>query len=67
MLGIDYIYANGELYFIEINPRFQGSTRQLDNILKRNGLPSIFDYNYRAFTGKELPEVSVEWNKSVVN
>ena len=67
VLGIDYIYANGELYFIEINPRFQGSTRQLDNILKRNGLPSIFDYNYRAFTGKELPEVSVEWNKSVVN
>ena len=33
VLGIDYIYANNELYFIEINPRFQGSTRQLDKIL----------------------------------
>ncbi len=62
VLGIDYIYANGEMYFIEVNPRFQGSTRQLDGILKRNGLLSIFDYNYRAFLGKELPDASLKWN-----
>ena len=62
VLGIDYIYANGEIYFIEINPRFQGSTRQLDNILKKHELPSIFDYNYWAFIGKELPDARVEWN-----
>lgn len=55
IIGIDYIYANGELYFIEINPRFQGSTRQLDGLLKKSSLPSIFDYNYRAFKAKEMP------------
>lgn len=54
VLGIDYIYANNELYFIEINPRFQGSTRQLDKILVENNLPSLFEYNYLAFNGKKL-------------
>lgn len=52
VLGIDYIYANNELYFIEINPRFQGSTRKLDKILKENNLPSIFEYNLQAFENK---------------
>ena len=55
VLGIDYIHANDELYFIEINPRFQGSTRQVDALLKKSGLPSIFDYNYRAFNGDTMP------------
>ena len=36
VLGIDYIYVENELYFIEINPRFQGSTRQLDKLLIDN-------------------------------
>lgn len=54
VLGIDYIYANNELYFIEINPRFQGSTRQLDKILIENNYPSLFEYNYLAFNGEKL-------------
>ncbi len=55
VLGIDYIETRGELYFIEINPRFQGSTPQADALLKKSQLPSIFDYNYRAFERKEMP------------
>ncbi len=54
VLGIDYIYANDELYFIEINPRFQGSTRQLDKILIDNKYPSIFEYNYLAFNNEKM-------------
>lgn len=54
VLGIDYIYADGELFFIEINPRFQGSTRKLDKILKDNKLPSIFEYNLLAFEDKKM-------------
>lgn len=62
VLGIDYIYANSELYFIEINPRFQGSTRQVDGLLKKSRLPSIFDYNYRAFNSKEMPSTKkMKW------
>lgn len=55
VLGIDWIYANNELYFIEINPRFQGSTRQVDLLLKKSKLPSIFELNYLAFYEDNLP------------
>jgi len=58
ILGIDFIYAKNELYFIEINPRFQGSTRQLDKILVKNNLPSIFEYNYNFFLGNDMPPIS---------
>ncbi len=57
ILGIDWIYANGELYFIEINPRFQGSTRQVDLLLKKSNLPSIFKLNEIAFNGEKLPNL----------
>ncbi len=57
VLGIDYIYTNNELYFIEINPRFQGSSRKLDKILVDNNLPSIFEYNYLSFNDKRLKSV----------
>ncbi|MGN0748310.1 MAG: ATP-grasp domain-containing protein [Christensenellales bacterium] len=55
VLGIDYIWVNNELYFIEINPRFQGSTRFIDKLLVNNNLPSLFEYNYMAFNGEILP------------
>ncbi len=55
VLGIDWIYVKDELYFIEINPRFQGSTRQVDLLLKKSDLPSIFELNYLAFYEDKLP------------
>lgn len=55
VVGIDFIAANNKVYFIEINPRFQGSTAKLDKILKESNLPSIFEYNYYAFQHKEMP------------
>lgn len=55
ILGIDFIHTNDELYFIEINPRFQGSTRQLDKLLIESNLPSIFEYNYNFFKNISMP------------
>lgn len=55
VLGIDFIYINNNFYFIEINPRFQGSTQQVDEILTLNNLPSIFEYNYNLFKGIHMP------------
>jgi len=55
VLGIDFIYTNKELFFIEINPRFQGSTKQIDKLLKESKLPSIFEYNYNFFNNIEMP------------
>ncbi|HIR87581.1 MAG TPA: ATP-grasp domain-containing protein [Candidatus Fimimorpha faecalis] len=55
VLGIDFIAVDNELYFIEINPRFQGSTAKVDSILKESNLPSIFEYNYCAFYNIKMP------------
>lgn len=55
VLGMDFIYTEGELYFIEINPRFQGSTKKMDKLLKESNLPSIFEYNYAFFNHQEMP------------
>lgn len=60
VLGIDFIYANEELYFIEINPRFQGSTKQIDKILMDNKLPSIFEYNYNSFKNITMPSIKFD-------
>lgn len=57
VLGIDYILCDENLFFIEINPRFQGSTSELNKILIKNGFPSIFEYNHMAFNGIDMPEV----------
>mgnify|MGYP004457488111 CR=1 FL=1 len=55
VLGIDFIAVDNELYFIEINPRFQGSTAKVDKLLKESNLPSIFEYNYSAFYNIKMP------------
>lgn len=55
VLGIDYIYSNDELYFIEINPRFQGTTHKVDFLLQESSLPSIFYYNVLAFKNIHMP------------
>ena len=57
VLGIDFIYSNNELFFIEINPRFQGSTRYLDRILQENNFKSIYEYNYNAFYNIEIKQI----------
>ncbi len=47
--GIDYIVKGTEVFFMEINPRFQASSEELDKILVQNKLPSIFELNYLSF------------------
>ncbi len=49
--GIDFLYWNENLYFVEINPRFQGSTKTLNLYLKQNNYPSIYRMNIELFQG----------------
>ena len=49
--GIDFLWVNNKLYFLEINPRFQGSTKLLNVWLKENNYSSIFQMNWEAFYG----------------
>ena len=47
--GVDYIVKQNHVYFMEINPRFQASSEELDKKLIENKLPSIFEINYLSF------------------
>ena len=47
--GVDYLLKDDQLYFMEINPRFQASSEELDKMLIEQGYPSIFELNYLAF------------------
>ena len=67
-LGIDFIITeDSNVLFIEINPRFQGSSLLLNKSLIENNLLSIYEINYIAFkhlryTGKPLQNVNVNYS-----
>lgn len=54
--GIDYLLDADNMYFVEINPRFLGSSPFLSRSLVANGLPSLYELNYLAFTKQELDD-----------
>ncbi len=47
--GVDGLIADGNVYFVEFNPRFQGSTAVLDLALAEQGRPSMQELNLSAF------------------
>lgn len=53
--GIDYLIRKEEIYFLEINPRFQASTFLLNNLLAEISLPSIQELNIMAFSHLKKP------------
>lgn len=67
--GCDYIVdGNGEILFIELNPRKQGTTMEfcctLDQILP-HGSPSLMELEYYAVTRGAFPENTVEPDRSL--
>lgn len=53
--GIDFMLTENELYFLEINPRFQASTFLCNKLLLKEGKPSLHQLNLMAFSGNESP------------
>lgn len=51
--GIDYLVYNDEVYFVEINPRFQASTLLLNIALDEAGLPCMQELQLDAFSGRK--------------
>ena len=49
ILGLDAIIYNGDVLFLEINPRFQGSSPDLNRALWERGCPSLQELNLQAF------------------
>lgn len=55
--GIDFIYSNNSLYFIELNPRFQASTFLLNDFRLSSGLKTMQELQIDAFNNElELQE-----------
>jgi len=54
VMGIDAIAHNGNVYFMEVNPRFQNSSSVLNMGLRDNNLPSLQELNYRCFYGGDI-------------
>lgn len=52
--GFDFICYNSEIFLVEINPRYQGSSYILNFALKKHQLPSLFELNTMCFKG-EMP------------
>ena len=66
--GIDYLVYNNEVYFIEVNPRFQASTILLNIALHDVGLPCVQELQLDALRGtlsvsqEKLEELYVDYS-----
>jgi len=58
--GIDFIVQHDNVYFIEINPRFQASTALLNQTLIKLGIPSMQELNIESF---QHPYASTKLNE----
>ena len=52
--GYDFLIYNNTPFFIEVNPRYMGSSYLVNYILKINNLPSLFELNDIAFLEESL-------------
>ncbi len=64
ILGIDYIIYNQEIYFMEINPRFQSSTNLLNIALKENKQETVNELCIKAFHNESIASKEIEVNYS---
>lgn len=68
VLGIDYMYFENKLYFMELNARFQASSELINKALIATGQISIQELNIRAFENKEslkINELKVNYSNFV--
>lgn len=50
--GFDYMLSQDELYFIELNPRFQASSFLLNKLLLQSGYPTLHQLNLSAYSDR---------------
>ena len=64
--GIDAIFAQGNMYLLEVNNRFQASTNLLNLALVAAGLKSVQELNVDAFKPNSAPEAGDAASHDVV-
>lgn len=65
VLGIDYIFDNQEVYFVEFNPRFQASSQLINKVIIKRYGTSLQEINIKAFINQNiltLPDFEVEYS-----
>lgn len=62
--GIDYITDMNEVYFMEVNERFQASSYLINMALRKNGFPSLHQLSLKAF---QEPKSNIILSKLDVN
>ena len=65
ILGIDYLISGADVFFLEINPRFQSSTPMINLALEKQGLPSIQELLIKIFYQKDKIPKSIFDNLTV--
>lgn len=53
--GMDFLLTDEELFFLELNPRFQASSFLMNKQLIREGKPSLIEMSLQAFSGCSAP------------
>jgi len=56
ILGIDFIVTGGGIYFMEINGRFQASSRKLSEFLRCENLPTLQELQLKIFRGEKISD-----------
>lgn len=59
-LGIDFLEMNGTCMFLEVNPRFQGSSFLIDRVLREQGLPALAALQLQCFSSGIPEDVACE-------
>ena len=62
--GIDFLVDGEEVYFMEVNARFQSSTFLLNRSLKANNLPTLQEMNINAFYHDVITEIPSSFDVS---
>ena len=59
-LGIDYLEIDGTLMFLEVNPRFQGSSFLIDRALSERALPALATLHLQCFSSRIPKDITRE-------
>ena len=67
--GIDFLIYNDEVYFMEINSRFQSSSTVLNKALKDNNIYSLQEMNYMCFNNMiiNFPSIDINYSSYIID
>lgn len=60
ILGVDFLVKNNNIYFQEINPRYQASSFPIDASLSQHGYSNLTKMNIKLFYAKDKIDINIE-------